>query len=401
MMALAVASRQRPGGAVGALCTRHVNIGAAFTRVSQRAIGHCQLPQRTDGSVAPQANVCPDVFKSQSNTMSTTFRLRAPAVCCALSFLASRSKVSSASAGYFPRVRRRFCTSEEQPRERWDLTGDNIDFKYTDEDKERFSSEREKFRHDSRLQPDELPVLTGTHDMDVMSTLKYLASVLRLTDLITEPFKDRIIERLTENAPLVEHFGIPQLEDQDSNKGLHNKKVPVAGNYFKVRMQAYWLAMHIWLIHRKQYLVQEGEGVFGSAICAYITRHLFEWQWNQLRGFLHDADVPAMSLTIEVQDLQEYIFGFCLSLDTVFREEAPEGTASALSVEGELPTDRFGLAPRVKHALWANVYSGKVPHDDPRVYELTVYILRQRAALETLPRASFFAGQFSWAAFSW
>merc|ERR1712232_1516960 len=129
-----------------------------------------------------------------------------------------------------------------------------------------------------------------------------------------------------------EHFGIPPLQDIDSIKpGLHNKAVPGAGAYPRLRMQAYWFALHVWLLHSKQYLVQKDEGLYGSALCALITRRLFEWQWNQLRGWMHDVDVPAMSQTVELQDLQEFIFGFCLAMDDAFREEAPDGTLAAVA----------------------------------------------------------------------
>merc|ERR1712100_85454 len=160
--------------------------------------------------------------------------------------------------------------------------------------------------------------------------------------------------------------------------------------YAQVRLQAYWLALHVWLIHSKQYILQENEGVFGSALCALITRRLFEWSWNQVRGWLHEADVPVMSLTGEVQDLQEYVFGFCVALDQAFKDEAScEGatcTRTALAkADEELQQGQYGLAPQVKHALWANLYSGAVAQDALQLQELTIYVLRQRVLLESLP----------------
>merc|ERR1712222_46507 len=140
----------------------------------------------------------------------------------------------------------------------------------------------------------------------------------------------------------------------------------------------------------KQHMLQEGEGLFGSALCALITRRIFEQQWVQIRVWMYAEDVPVMSLTGEVQDIQEYIFGLCVALDDAFREEAPTGTASALARrEQELAIGRHGVAPRVKYVLWANIYSGAIPHDTPHLYDLTVYLLRQRLALEALPRTAF------------
>mmetsp|Transcript_33375 Transcript_33375/g.93651 ORF Transcript_33375/g.93651 Transcript_33375/m.93651 type:complete len:175 (+) Transcript_33375:2-526(+) len=165
-------------------------------------------------------------------------------------------------------------------------------------------------------------------------------------------------------------------------------------------MQAYWLALHVWLLHSKQHLVQRDEGVFGSALCALVTRRLFEWQWSRIRLWLHAADVPIMSITNELQDMQEFIFGLCVALDDAFKEEAASGTLHALMMdEQEFGDSAIGLAPRVKYALWANVYSGNVPHEAPHLHELTVYLLRQRVMLEALARGSFFMCQFDWAEF--
>lgn len=293
---------------------------------------------------------------------------------------------------------RSFCDAQEKSQELWDITADGkIKFNFKEEDIARFQSELPKFRADPRLQLGSLQAADGAEDLDHLQTLKALVSVLRINEYVTEPLRDMCIERLTENAALVEHFGIPVLEDFDGEKPLHNKAVPGAGVYLRVRMQAYWFALHIWLLHSKQFLVQANEGLFGSAICALITRRLFEWTWIQLRGWMHDADVPVMSITSEVQDLQEFIFGLCVALDDAFREEAPDGTLAAVALEDAAVLDagRYGLGPRVKYVLWANVYSGMEPHDSDQLYELTVYLLRQRAFLETVPRGAFFTDRKS------
>lgn len=277
-----------------------------------------------------------------------------------------------------------------------------IDHKFTEQDFARFVVERQRLHSDSRLSLlQSLPAPTGAMDLDWVSTFWGALSVCRLGDYFTEPFRDLVVERLTEQGDLMEHFDIPRLMDQDSTKPLHNHAVPESGAYARVRLQVYWLALHVWLLHSKQHLLQETEGLWGSALCALITRRLFEWSWDNVRGWLHEADVPVMSLTGEVQDLQEYVFGFCVALDQAFKDEAGNGTLAALSLnDGELPEGCHGIATQVKHVLWANVYSGNCSHDASCLHELTVYVLRQRVFLEGLPRGEFFMGKWQWADFS-
>lgn len=285
------------------------------------------------------------------------------------------------------------------PSSMWKL---RIDHKFSEQDLERFAVERSVFRADPRLH-EALPRSTPSEtpmDLDWHSTLIGTLGILRLGDYFTEPFRDLVVERLTEQGDLMEHFQIPRLLDQDANKPLHSQAVPTEGMYARVRLQVYWLALHIWLVHSKQYAVQETEGIFGSALCALITRRLFEWSWNQVRGWLHEADVPVMSLTDEVQDMQEYVFGFCLALDQAFKDEAPSGTASALSLdESSLEEGRHGIAPLVKHVLWANVYSGVCSKDASHLDELTTYVLQQRALLESMDRGDYFCCRWTWAEF--
>jgi hypothetical protein len=273
-----------------------------------------------------------------------------------------------------------------------------IDHKFSNEDLQRFPIERSAFRQDPQLRPDALPRPSGALEMDWTSTFWGVLSVLRLGDYFAEPFRDLVVERLTEQGELMEHFDIPRLLDQDASKPLHNHAVPKDGAYARLRAQAYWLALHVWLLHSKQHLLQEAEGVWGSALCALITRRLFEWSWNQVRGWMHEADVPVMSLTVEVQDLQEYVFGFCVALDQAFKDEAKNQTLHALSLgDADLDDGQHGIATQVKHVLWANVYSGSIPRDAPHLHALTVYILRQRVFLEGLPRGEFYMGRWQWA----
>mmetsp|Transcript_7603 Transcript_7603/g.13075 ORF Transcript_7603/g.13075 Transcript_7603/m.13075 type:complete len:390 (+) Transcript_7603:63-1232(+) len=292
--------------------------------------------------------------------------------------------------------------SELTPSNMWKV---RIDHKFTDEDFARFSGERELFRSDPRLQPEALPRPPDVDpELDWVTMFKGLTTAIRLGDYFIEPFRDMLVERLVEQGDLMVHFGIPPLEDQDATKPLHNHAVPKDGEYNRVRIQAYWLALHVWLLHSKQHIVQESEGLFGSALCATLTRRIFEWQWNNVRGWMHEADVPVMSLTGEVQDLQEYVFGFCVALDQAFKDEATyEGkvcSRTALAkADAELLEGQHGLAPQVKHALWANLYSGVLEHDSPELQELTTYVLRQRVLLESLPRGIFFSRRFNWADF--
>merc|ERR1719440_529497 len=88
-------------------------------------------------------------------------------------------------------------------------------------------------------------------------------------------------------------------------------------------------------------------------------------------------------------------------MDQAFRDEAPAGTAKALaSADNEINGQSYGLAPQVKHVLWANLYSGVCSHDAACLHELTVYVLRQRAMLEGLARGDFFMCRWDWAEFA-
>eukprot|EP00933_Yihiella_yeosuensis_P025963 TRINITY_DN20141_c1_g1_i1.p1 TRINITY_DN20141_c1_g1~~TRINITY_DN20141_c1_g1_i1.p1 ORF type:complete len:226 (-),score=36.56 TRINITY_DN20141_c1_g1_i1:116-736(-) len=195
-------------------------------------------------------------------------------------------------------------------------------------------------------------------------------------------------------------FDLSMLEGKTLQKqGLHNKAVPREGAYIKMRQQVYWLALHMWLIHTKQHAVQADEGLFGSALCALITRRVFEWGWVLVRLWLMIEDVPAMSVTSELEHFMEYVFGFMMALDEAFKIEAPNGTKSCLENQDEaaLKEGQVGLVPRVKHVLWSNVYSGAIPHDDKHLHELTVYVIRQRLSIAATPRGTFLMGRFEWA----
>merc|ERR1719330_2061165 len=269
---------------------------------------------------------------------------------------------------------------------------------YEEADYLRFPTERAAFRADPRLQPDAVASPADAGGMDWSMALRGAISATRLGNCYTDKFEELVWERLAESNDLLELFSIPFFEDKPVVQPIHSKAVPGEGTYIRVRMQSYWLALHVWLLHYKQHAVQESEGIFGSAVCALLTRRLFEFQWDRIRMLLHTADVPIMSVSNELQDLQEFVFGFCVALDDAFREEAPMGTLAALALDdAELPPEGLGLAPRVKYVLWANVYSGAVAHDAVCLKELTIYLLRQRIAFERLPRDSFLSCRFDWA----
>lgn len=267
---------------------------------------------------------------------------------------------------------------------------------YEAADFERFPQEHTIFRNESRLMPSSLPKAPSEEEMDWLPAIKTSISLTRLGDLFIEPFIDLVFDRICQGE-LMESLGIPAIEDKDIAQPLHSKAVPGEGAYLKLRMQVYWLALHVWLLHSKQNLLQRNNRLFDSAVCALLTRRIFEWQWDRIRMLLYAADVPVMSITNELQDLQEFVFGLCQALDHVFEEEAIEGTAAALALDSvEIPSGCHGLASRTKYALWANVFSGSVPHESPELYELTVYLLRQRIALEATARGSFFMCRFDW-----
>jgi len=293
---------------------------------------------------------------------------------------------------------------EGEEQVQWDITQNKwVDVKFDKKDYDRFPKERERFRTDVRLKSISFPAPQMIEEVDWLTAIKAIPSIVSMGDFYTEPFDDLLMQRLTDTEALLERFDIPAIEDRAILQPLHSKAVPKEGAYRQLRMQVYWLALHVWLLHSKQHIVQESEGVFGSALCSSITRRAFEWQWSRVRLWLHAVDVPIMAITGELQDLQEFVFGLCVALDDAFKEE----TLDAKSIEDALAfTDSdcalrevHGLAPRVKYALWANVYSGKIDHDASHLYELTVYLLRQRMALEALPRGSFLTGRFQWADF--
>ncbi|CAJ1454880.1 unnamed protein product [Effrenium voratum] len=246
-----------------------------------------------------------------------------------------------------------------------------VEFNFSAEDRARFVGERAKFRADPRLNP--LAPVEAPAEMDWEETYRAFISIARIDDKISSGFQELIYQRL-EDKDLMTRFGISLLEGKTLQKPLHNTKaVPREGAYFRMLQQTYWLALHVWLVHSKQHMLQEHEGVFGSAICALITRRVFEWAWLIVRLWLRQEDVPAMSIPTELEHFMEYVFGFCAALDEAFLQEAPDGSAKAVTLEDSVLADgKVGLLPCVKQVLWTNVYFGACEHDHPELEELAV-----------------------------
>ncbi|CAK9031362.1 unnamed protein product [Durusdinium trenchii] len=274
-----------------------------------------------------------------------------------------------------------------------------VEFNFTEEDKRRFVGERAKFSADTRLL-NVPPHVQSPAEMDWRETYEALVTIARLDDHISGYFQELIYGRV-EDKDLMGRFGISLLEGKTLEKPLHNTKaVPREGAYFAMLQQTYWLSLHVWLVHSKQHMIQENEGIFGSAICALITRRVFEWAWVIVRLWLKQEDVPAMSIGTELEHFMEYVFGFCAALDEAFLQEASHGSAEAVQrKDNELEEGQVGLLPCVKQVLWSNVFFGACAHDHLQLEELAVYLIRQRIALEALPRTAFFTRRMTWADF--
>ncbi|CAK9021256.1 Copia protein (Gag-int-pol protein) [Cleaved into: Copia VLP protein [Durusdinium trenchii] len=225
-----------------------------------------------------------------------------------------------------------------------------------------------------------------------LGKLLWMSQVRLLQTIVAVGYFQELIYGRVEDKDLMGRFGISLLEGKTLEKPLHNTKaVPREGAYFAMLQQTYWLSLHVWLVHSKQHMIQENEGIFGSAICALITRRVFEWAWVIVRLWLKQEDVPAMSIGTELEHFMEYVFGFCAALDEAFLQEASHGSAEAVQrKDNELEEGQVGLLPCVKQVLWSNVFFGACAHDHLQLEELAVYLIRQRIALEALPRTAFF-----------
>lgn len=167
--------------------------------------------------------------------------------------------------------------------------------------------------------------------------------------LAVSRYTDLIIERL-DNDDLCDAFGI--------DSGFN--------------MQAYFMIVHAWLLHQR--LVLEGSKA------KRLDEDLFESCWTLIRNWMWLRKIPEYRFDAELQNVQEYMLGCCLSLD------------KALERPDVLPA-------RLQQELWANVYSGSVKKDAAALMRFTKYLLRQLNLMLQLDTGHFLAGNFVWADF--
>jgi len=175
----------------------------------------------------------------------------------------------------------------------------------------------------------------------LMPTRERKLVVARLTDLI--------IERL-DNDPLCRVF--------DIDSGFN--------------MQVYFMTVHAWLLHQR--LVLEGSKA------KKLDEDLFESCWTLCRNWMWLRKIPEYRFDAELQNVQEYMLGFCLAMD------------KALERPDILPA-------RLQQVIWANIYSGGVKKDAKALTRITKYILRQLGLMLQLDADHFLAGNFVWADF--
>jgi hypothetical protein len=175
----------------------------------------------------------------------------------------------------------------------------------------------------------------------LMPTRERKLVVARLTDLI--------IERL-DNDPLCRVF--------DIDSGFN--------------MQVYFMTVHAWLLHQR--LVLEGSKA------KKLDEDLFESCWTLCRNWMWLRKIPEYRFDAELQNVQEYMLGFCLAMD------------KALERPDILPA-------RLQQVIWANIYSGGVKKDARALTRITKYILRQLGLMLQLDADHFLAGNFVWADF--
>jgi len=234
-----------------------------------------------------------------------------------------------------------------------------------------------------------------------VSTLKQLLFVLRVSEKLSDYLENLMEDRIFENNALMEQLRIPIFQEgqlEFGNKPLHWSTAPRETAYAEIKRQTYWATLHAWLLHCKSKDVIASSGALGTAAGVLMTKSVFTWQWDQIRFWMHCADVPGMSLKAELEHFQGFMFDFCTKLDDIWEEEAPDGTAKALA-----PGSGSSLGPRLQTALRENVYEFNqiAEGDDDFIYDMTVYLLRQKIALEALSPEAFLGCGFGWADFNW
>merc|ERR1712118_168282 len=89
-----------------------------------------------------------------------------------------------------------------------------------------------------------------------------------------------------------------------------------------------------------------------------LDEDLFESCWTLCRNWMWLRKIPEYRFDAELQNVQEYMLGFCLAMD------------KALERPDILPA-------RLQQVIWANIYSGGVKKDANALTRITKYILRQ------------------------
>lgn len=258
------------------------------------------------------------------------------------------------------------------------------------------SSSRSRFETESRLQavkPAELEATVGT--------VNQVLFMLRLSVKLSDYLENMMEDRLFDNNALMMKLRIPVFEKEDLNfqdKPLHWSTAPKDTAYADIKRQTYWATLHAWLLHCKSKDVIAKSGPLGMGLGVLMTKSVFNWQWDQVRFWMHCANVPGMSLKAELEHFQGFMFDFCTQLDDIWEEEAPDGTAEALASGSS-----SSLGPRLQQALSESVYEfhNVVEGDDDFIYDMAVYLLRQRLALEALSSEAFLSAGFGWADFKW
>lgn len=177
----------------------------------------------------------------------------------------------------------------------------------------------------------------------------YVSQPFRNRQLAVQRFNDLIIERL-DNEPLLGAF--------DIDTGFN--------------MQVYFMILHAWLLHQR--LVLEGPKA------KKLDENLFEGCWTLVRNWMWLRKIPEYRFDAELQNVQEYMLGCCMTLD------------KALERPDILPA-------RIQQALWANIYSGSVKKNASGLTHLTKYCLRQLGLMLQLEAETFLTGSFVWADF--
>eukprot|EP00386_Alphamonas_edax_P006047 GDKI01019692.1.p1 GENE.GDKI01019692.1~~GDKI01019692.1.p1 ORF type:complete len:368 (+),score=57.49 GDKI01019692.1:183-1286(+) len=134
--------------------------------------------------------------------------------------------------------------------------------------------------------------------------------------------------------------------------------------------RGYFLIMHTWLLHRR------------LLIAGHASVHYFFWEmiWNDFMFKIrYEENVSEFRASSALKDVQQYALGFCLALDECLDHD-----------------DRW--AGQLKYVLWGNVFSGKIPRDDPRLERLTVYLMHHMQFVMGLPDDVFDDVAFKWPA---